>query len=417
VCARVSDYVGFHFRDNREACYMILYTIATSFNVLLDFVTTYYTVWEVSKGLGFRTYHGQKVKEITSFTEAASQSARGLSIAGGTPTKLYAKSLFMLAHQTNAPYAAFLKSGGQLADELVEAGGAGEAPVDDPSLQVAPVDGAMPASDAHPDTKRATLEARRGYAMLDHTMVQGLPLLRSGDRGILDLLGGPIAVAVDGLALGAPTPRDEPLDVRYLDKTADAEFARKTFAQRAQMLGGPADSSWQVQGPATTHSVLQTHADVNATPKQRLFGWRQIFGLAPTDPGVEERCFLRELFEIALSEEFYVEALRVAEAGDHGGQLGERRLFLGNRCSNGLAIVSPALEQHVATELQEESAVLKGRRKGLRSEAAGASQSCPRRPGQRRAPEKWSREGTEALNELGGRGEGAPKALQGSRSG
>lgn len=70
VCARVSDYVGFHFRDNREACYMILYTIATSFNVLLDFVTTYYTVWEVSKGLGFRTYHGQKVKEITTFTEA-----------------------------------------------------------------------------------------------------------------------------------------------------------------------------------------------------------------------------------------------------------------------------------------------------------------------------------------------------------
>lgn len=70
VCARVSDFVGFHFRDKREACYMILYTIATSFNVLLDFVTTYYTVWEVSKGLGFRTYYGQKVKEITSFTEA-----------------------------------------------------------------------------------------------------------------------------------------------------------------------------------------------------------------------------------------------------------------------------------------------------------------------------------------------------------
>jgi hypothetical protein len=70
VCARVSDFVGFHFRDKREACYMILYTIATSFNVLLDFVTTYYIVWEVSKGLGFRTYYGQKVKEITSFTEA-----------------------------------------------------------------------------------------------------------------------------------------------------------------------------------------------------------------------------------------------------------------------------------------------------------------------------------------------------------
>jgi hypothetical protein len=70
VCARVSDFVGFHFRDNRETCYMILYTISCTFNILLDFVTTYYTVWEVSKGLGFRTYWGKKVEEITHFTEA-----------------------------------------------------------------------------------------------------------------------------------------------------------------------------------------------------------------------------------------------------------------------------------------------------------------------------------------------------------
>merc|ERR1719343_123286 len=69
ICARVSDMVGFHFRDNREACYMILYTIACTFNVLLDFVSTYWIVWEMSKGLGFRTYHGKHFREIDSFTE------------------------------------------------------------------------------------------------------------------------------------------------------------------------------------------------------------------------------------------------------------------------------------------------------------------------------------------------------------
>lgn len=69
ICARVSDYVGFHYRDNREACYMILYTVACTFNILLDFVTTYYIVWEMSKGLGFRSYHGTKLRDIDDFTD------------------------------------------------------------------------------------------------------------------------------------------------------------------------------------------------------------------------------------------------------------------------------------------------------------------------------------------------------------
>jgi len=51
VCGRISDWVGFRFRDEREACYMILYTIACMFNVLLDFVTTYATAEKVMEGL------------------------------------------------------------------------------------------------------------------------------------------------------------------------------------------------------------------------------------------------------------------------------------------------------------------------------------------------------------------------------
>jgi len=68
VCARISDWVGFRFKDNREACYMILYTIACMFNVALDFVTTYRTAELVMEGLGFRTYFGVPLEEVTEFT-------------------------------------------------------------------------------------------------------------------------------------------------------------------------------------------------------------------------------------------------------------------------------------------------------------------------------------------------------------
>mmetsp|Transcript_71106 Transcript_71106/g.186470 ORF Transcript_71106/g.186470 Transcript_71106/m.186470 type:complete len:953 (-) Transcript_71106:195-3053(-) len=69
VCARISDGVGFRFKDDREACYMILYTIACMFNVALDFATTYYTSYLVMTGLGFRTYFGQRLSDIDTFTK------------------------------------------------------------------------------------------------------------------------------------------------------------------------------------------------------------------------------------------------------------------------------------------------------------------------------------------------------------
>jgi hypothetical protein len=69
VCARVSDAVQYRFKDSRETTYMLLYTIACSFNIILDFVTTYFTTWEIIKGLHFRTYHGAPIQEIGSFTD------------------------------------------------------------------------------------------------------------------------------------------------------------------------------------------------------------------------------------------------------------------------------------------------------------------------------------------------------------
>lgn len=68
VCGRISDWVGFRFRDEREACYMILYTTACMFNVALDFVTTYFTAEMVMEGLGFKTYFGVPLSEVPTFT-------------------------------------------------------------------------------------------------------------------------------------------------------------------------------------------------------------------------------------------------------------------------------------------------------------------------------------------------------------
>jgi len=69
ICARVSDFVGFKYRDDRESCYILLYTLACMFNVILDMVVTFLIAWEIMKGLGFRTYHGQKLEEVGHVTK------------------------------------------------------------------------------------------------------------------------------------------------------------------------------------------------------------------------------------------------------------------------------------------------------------------------------------------------------------
>ena len=54
TCARVSDFVGFKYRDDRESCYLILYVIVCMSNVCLDFAVTFLIAWEIMKGFGFR---------------------------------------------------------------------------------------------------------------------------------------------------------------------------------------------------------------------------------------------------------------------------------------------------------------------------------------------------------------------------
>ncbi|CAK0900803.1 unnamed protein product, partial [Prorocentrum cordatum] len=329
------------------------------------------------------------------FVDAAEILACGPK--GGIPVKLHGKHLFKMEHRSNTHYADFMAAGLKLADELVSAGGGGPAPPPEagPWAPLADAD-----VERDPATKWITLESRFGYAAGDPIDVVGQPFLRSGDRGVLELAEGPIAVGISDTAVTGLTPRAGPLDSRLLGASSDATSMRQSFAQRAQLLETGDNQKWMVQGPPTMRWVCLAHVEGNATPKQRHFWWRQVLGLVSTDPGVEEHSFLCELIETAVArgglnvaaleafetvsrrfqlwEEFYAEALRIAEASDHGDDLGERRLFLGSHRSKGLAIASPELEQHVATKLQEESAVLKERRKGR--EERRLARTDPTRP-------------------------------------
>ncbi len=71
------------------------------------------------------------------------------------------------------------------------------------------------------------------------------------------------------------------------------------------------------------------------------------------------------VFELAarryqLYEEYYGVLLRQAEGGASAeAWLDERRLFLGQEGGRGQALVCPVLEKWVATNLRDESAVLK----------------------------------------------------------
>jgi len=84
VCARVSDYVGFRFSDTRAVCYMILFTVACLWNVLVDMVTTYYVAEQIMMELGFRTYKGQLLDEVPTFTERFETYAMQRTLAENT---------------------------------------------------------------------------------------------------------------------------------------------------------------------------------------------------------------------------------------------------------------------------------------------------------------------------------------------
>ena len=146
-------------------------------------------------------------------------------------------------------------------------------------------------------------------------------------------------------------------------------------------------SEWPLEGPRTTLWLLRAFASGNMTPTQRHFWWRNALSLTPADNGVEEHLFLCECLEwgvtfdflaspnilvfehisrrFQLWEEIYSAALAEQSSGSSGVEWAEERhIFLGRRVGHGSSLVCPSLQEHVAKELAQKTAVLKERRKG-----------------------------------------------------
>ncbi|OLP87174.1 Pentatricopeptide repeat-containing protein, chloroplastic [Symbiodinium microadriaticum] len=69
ICARVADNVGFKYKETREACYMILYLVSVSLNIILDLVMTYQMSFAVMVHMGFRTHDGTPLSKLPYFVQ------------------------------------------------------------------------------------------------------------------------------------------------------------------------------------------------------------------------------------------------------------------------------------------------------------------------------------------------------------
>ena len=125
--------------------------------------------------------------------------------------------------------------------------------------------------------------------------------------------------------------------------------------------------------------------------------------LAEGHDGVAEHGFLSDLLEHALVfdglniselscmeiaarryqywEQFYAKSLRTNEFGDASSSIwvaSEGGIFLGEQHSKSLALICPALQEHVTGQLRESAALLKERRKAR--EERDASNGGPQPP-------------------------------------
>jgi hypothetical protein len=81
VCSRVSEYVGFRFKDDKEAAYMVFYTVACTINIGVDMITTYFTAFTIMSELGFRTYDGTRLSDVPMFPQGFETYAIQRSLA------------------------------------------------------------------------------------------------------------------------------------------------------------------------------------------------------------------------------------------------------------------------------------------------------------------------------------------------
>ncbi|CAK0847525.1 unnamed protein product [Prorocentrum cordatum] len=164
------------------------------------------------------------------------------------------------------------------------------------------------------------------------------------------------------------------------ERTRSFQSARGAFTEETF-------DDFPVRGPRTTGWLMEAFHRSGQSPVARHHWWRQMLGATTADPGIDDHLFLSELFELGgqydqlnlpnsaafeaiarryqLWEERYAEKLKqVTEGpGAAAGVAAERHLFLGVT-SGSAALVAPSLAEYVAEKMEQESKILKERRKG-----------------------------------------------------
>jgi hypothetical protein len=95
VCDICCDICGFRYKDTKQKVYMLMYLVACMINVFLDMAVTYYTALKIMIGLDFRTYHGERLSEIESFTAQFETYAMQRSLGENTYAYAWPSTFFL----------------------------------------------------------------------------------------------------------------------------------------------------------------------------------------------------------------------------------------------------------------------------------------------------------------------------------
>lgn len=69
LCAEVADRSGFQVAADRETCYLLLYNVACTLQVVLDLAFAYYLAYHMMVKAGVTSYDGTPLAELETFTE------------------------------------------------------------------------------------------------------------------------------------------------------------------------------------------------------------------------------------------------------------------------------------------------------------------------------------------------------------
>jgi hypothetical protein len=95
VCDICCDIIGFRYKDTKQKCYMLMYLAACMVNAFSDMAVTYYPASKTMIGLDFRTYHGERLSEIDTFTEQFETYAMQRSLGENTYAYAWPSTFFL----------------------------------------------------------------------------------------------------------------------------------------------------------------------------------------------------------------------------------------------------------------------------------------------------------------------------------